>query len=345
MAEISVIKPIGLAWDRMVLICFKPFDLGRWFTLGFCAWLAYLGQSGGGFNFPTGNFGGAGGGGRTGRGMPAPVETPSQVLENGKDWVLANLVLVVGLGAVILLVGFALFLLLQWLQARGHFMFLDGVATNRRTELVARPWKEFRKQANSLFLFRTVLTLLAGLASVSAMALCVWVAWPDIMESTFGTQAIHAIILAVFLLPVVIILSATVLACVSDFVIPIMYAQRCSFLPAWGIFWTKIVPGHMWSLTLFYAMRFLLMLSVGTVAAMATCCTCCLAALPYLGTVILLPTYVLLRSYSVYYLEQFGYRIMLIPELPSYGFPIVPSAPPPSAPPPPPLPPAQDSHA
>ena len=118
---------------------------------------------------------------------------------------------------------------------------------------------------------------------------------------------------------------ATVLACVNDFVIPIMYAQRCSFMSAWGVFWKKVVPGHVWSLTLFYAMRFLLTLSVGIIALMATCFTCCLAALPYLGTVILLPTYVLLRSYSVYYLEQFGeqYRIMLTPELPSYGFPVV----------------------
>ena len=340
MAEISVIKPIGLAWDRMVLICFKPFDLSRWFTLGFCAWLAYLGQSGGGFNFPTGNFGGGGGGGRR-----SPSRTPSEIFENGKDWVLANLVLVVGIGAVILLAGLALFLLLQWLQARGQFMFLDGVATNRRTDLVARPWKQFKKQANSLFVFRSILTLLAGLASVSAMALCVWVAWPDIMEFTFGNSAIRAIILGVFLLPVVMITAATVLACVNDFVIPIMYAQRCAFMPAWGVFWTKVVPGHMWSLTLFYAMRFLLAFSVGTVAVIATCCTCCLAALPYLGTVILLPTYVLLRSYSVYYLEQFGeqYRIMITPELPSYGFPIVPSAPPPAAPPPP-MPPAQESH-
>lgn len=346
MAEISVIKPIGLAWDRMVLICFKPFDLGRWFTLGFCAWLAYLGQGGGGgFNFPTGNFGGAGPGRRGGRGMPVPSRTPGELFDSGKDWVLANLTLVVAISAIVLLVGLALFLLLQWLQARGQFMFLDGVATSRRTDLVARPWKQFRKQANSLFIFRSILTLLAGLASLSAMVLCVWVAWPDIMEFTFGASAIQAIILAVFLLPVVIILGATVLACVNDFVIPIMYAQRCSFMPAWSIFWTKVVPGHMWSLTLFYAMRFLLTLSVASIAMIATCCTCCIAALPYLGTVILLPTYVLLRSYSVYYLEQFGeqYRIMLIPELPSYGFPIVPPAP--LAPPMPPVPPGQDSHA
>ena len=316
MTEISVIKPISLAWDRMVLVCFKPFNITRWFMLGFCAWLAYLGEGGGGFNLPTG-------GGR--RGRPAPWQTPGEVFDSAKDWVLADLVLVVGVGAIILLVGLTLFLVFQWLHARGEFMFLDGVATNRRTDLVARPWKEFRKQANSLFVFRTILVVLAGMVSLSALAMVAWVAWPDIMEGTFGGHAIAAIILGVFLLPVVMITVTVLIACVNDFIVPIMYAQRCSFMPAWGVFWKKVIPGHVWSMTLFYAMRFLLTLSVGMIAAMATCCTCCLAALPYLGTVILLPTYVLLRSYSVYYLEQFGeqYRIMLTPELPSYGFPVV----------------------
>ena len=43
---------------------------------------------------------------------------------------------------------------------------------------------------------------------------------------------------------------------------------------------------------------------------MAACCTCCCAAclfaLPYVGTVILLPVHVFIRSYSLYYLAQYG---------------------------------------
>ena len=37
-----------------------------------------------------------------------------------------------------------------------------------------------------------------------------------------------------------------------------------------------------------------------------TCLTCCLAALPYVGTVFFLPFLVFVRSYSLYFMEQFG---------------------------------------
>jgi hypothetical protein len=42
-------------------------------------------------------------------------------------------------------------------------------------------------------------------------------------------------------------------------------------------------------------------------AVIATCCiAACLLALPYLGTVLLLPVLVFQRAYSLYYLAQLG---------------------------------------
>ena len=46
--RVSVIDPVTPAIDRVKLILFRPFDLGKWFVIGFCAWLAYLGTGGGG---------------------------------------------------------------------------------------------------------------------------------------------------------------------------------------------------------------------------------------------------------------------------------------------------------
>ena len=42
--EISVIEPIGAAFEKTKEILFKPFDIGKWFVIGFCAWLATLGN-------------------------------------------------------------------------------------------------------------------------------------------------------------------------------------------------------------------------------------------------------------------------------------------------------------
>ena len=50
--EISVTEPVSPALERVKTMLFKPFDLGKWFTIGFCAWLAALGEGGGsGMNF------------------------------------------------------------------------------------------------------------------------------------------------------------------------------------------------------------------------------------------------------------------------------------------------------
>jgi hypothetical protein len=49
-----------------------------------------------------------------------------------------------------------------------------------------------------------------------------------------------------------------------------------------------------------------LALATVVVTCLATCATCCIAAIPYVGTVILLPIFVLLRSFSLLFLRQFG---------------------------------------
>jgi len=54
----SVIEAIPAAFRRMARTLFQPFDVRKWFVLGFCAWLANLGEGGGG---PNVNFGGGGG--------------------------------------------------------------------------------------------------------------------------------------------------------------------------------------------------------------------------------------------------------------------------------------------
>ena len=40
--RVSVIDPITPAIERAKIMLFRPFELKRWFVIGFCAWLAYL---------------------------------------------------------------------------------------------------------------------------------------------------------------------------------------------------------------------------------------------------------------------------------------------------------------
>src|SRR5439155_1467228 len=93
----------------------------------------------------------------------------------------------------------------------------------------------------------------------------------------------------------------------------------------------------------------LLILAVLMIGAIVTCATCCLAALPYLGTVILLPLFVCLRAFGLLFLRQFGpdydvWASFMPPEfLPILSGPLPappPTTPEPNPPPEPPLPPA-----
>ena len=145
---INVVEPVSQALHHVTQMPFQPFDLGRWFVIGFCAWLAFLGESGGG-----GVHGPGGGGGHGGNGGDIRRD-----LEQARDYILANLDWLVPLVATVVIVGLGLWLLVLWLNSRGKFMFLHCVALNRAE--VSEPWRQFARQGNSLFLFRLCLALL-----------------------------------------------------------------------------------------------------------------------------------------------------------------------------------------
>jgi hypothetical protein len=53
-------------------------------------------------------------------------------------------------------------------------------------------------------------------------------------------------------------------------------------------------------------------------AFIATCCiACCLMIIPYIGTVLLLPVFAFGRSYSLYYLAQYGPHYDVFPPDPA----------------------------
>ena len=128
--EINVAEPISPALERVKQMLFQPFDLGKWFVIGFCAWLAGLGESGGsGFNSGF-NHG-------FNRGVQSDTSL-RQVLEQARDYVTANLywIVPVAIAAVILLL--TLGILFLWLNSRGKFMFLHCVALDRAEVSLSR---------------------------------------------------------------------------------------------------------------------------------------------------------------------------------------------------------------
>ncbi|HNX95398.1 MAG TPA: hypothetical protein PKL14_09575 [Holophaga sp.] len=292
---ISIGEAFSSAIARTKRILFQPFDAGKWFTLGFCAFLANLCSGGGGgggsrFNVPTG-------GGNTGSSGGPEFDACAR-------WVMGHLPLVITLGVLLAMFVITLMVVFQWLGSRGAFMFLDGVIRDRGS--VVEPWHRFQKPGNNLFLFRLLLGLatLVLLALIAALAL--GLAWHDLRSRHFGAGAVVALATG---LPLFILwaLGASLLDQVlTDFVVPIMYRRGISTMSALRVWWRELVPGHGWEFVSFYLLKLALALAAFIAILLGTCCTCCLAALPYIGTVFFLPLYVFFRCYSLGFLEQFG---------------------------------------
>jgi hypothetical protein len=96
---------------------------------------------------------------------------------------------------------------------------------------------------------------------------------------------------------------------ITDFLVPIMFLRRTGWRVA-GRELMGLIGGNIGSFVLYILFPILLGLVIGTLTVLLILVTCCIAgcmmAIPYVGTVLLLPILVFQRAYSVLFLAQFG---------------------------------------
>jgi hypothetical protein len=297
--KVSVIDPISPAIERAKLILFKPFDLGRWFTIGFCAWLAYLGTGGGG----------GGGGGPQWHEPNGLHPKIAESINAVKEYVLHNLVWIIPTAVTIIAAVICLGLLIAWLNSRGRFMFLHCVAGNKSEVKV--PWHKFSKHGNSLFLFRVVL----GLAALAIMALPIsGIIFFVILITTHVVPhavSVPGMMLCIMAIIVLAIALSLVRKFTFDFVVPIMFLRTANCVAGWREFLT-ILAVNKARFALYILFQIVISIAIATIiffVCCAGCCLCCASVLllvPYIGTVILLPIFVFKQAYPLYYLRQYG---------------------------------------
>jgi hypothetical protein len=294
---ISVTLPVGQALDRVKKVLFQPFDIGKWFVIGFCAWIAYLGEGGGlntGFNY----------GGHHGQGG----QSPRAVFENARDYVVHNIGWIAPLAVGLIIVILVMWLVVLWLSSRGRFMFLHCVALNAAEVRV--PWLKFASEANSLFLFRLMISLMGLVVMLPLVGGFVLV----VLRMVFREQVSVGGVLAAAGLFLAMIAMGTVFWIIGrltrDFVVPLQFLRRSRCLDAWRELRSGLFPGNIGSFVLYFLFRIVLSIAIAVLVltvVLATCCLAgCLLVLPYLGTVLLLPILIFDRSYSLHFLAQFG---------------------------------------
>ncbi len=312
--SIEFTKPTSAAYARMKSILFAPFEADKWFVLGFTAWLATLMEGGGSS------------GGQTSYNESGTDEM-DETFETVSNWIGENLELVIGLGALILVIVIAVSLVLFWVSSRGKFMFLDNVIHNRA--LVKQPWAEFREEGNSLFLFFVIFlgivtTVVLGLAG-GLVALLYGTMNGDDVNWTVTVVGFCAGIGGLLFL--VIVVASYVGTLLEDFVIPLMHRDRQKV----GAAWRQVMALHCertLSFVLYFLWKILIGLGVGILIVAFVFATCCiggiLIAIPYLGAVVLLPVYVFMRALGPEFLSQFGPGYDLWPgpdQLETAGYP------------------------
>ncbi|MDB6147519.1 MAG: hypothetical protein JWO45_1183, partial [Spartobacteria bacterium] len=105
------------------------------------------------------------------------------------------------------------------------------------------------------------------------------------------------------------------------------YRQRCSASEALRVV-LRLIGENVGVFILFGLFAIVLFMAALMIGLLAMCATCCLAALPYIGTVILLPVYVCLRAFSLFFLRQFGpeydvWAMLAPPERPAVPPPLL----------------------
>jgi hypothetical protein len=298
--KISFFEPLGQAWIRMKMALFQPFDLQKWFVIGFNAFLAGLADWHHGSS-----------GSRTSDDVSFRefLRFPSRAWEWLMDhpgWFIA----------ILFIAGFLILLgiVLLWLSSRGKFMFLDNVVHGKAE--VAKPWREFRKEGNSLFLWRLVFVVICFAVFIIFFVFFFTAASYLYEESFYQRVPVFFIVGMGLLFLMMIIVIGYVTLFLDGFVVPIMWKHQTTATKGWGRF-LSLFGRYPFHFILFGLLMFVMVVLFVIFVVIAGLLTCCigwvLLIIPYIGTVVTLPIWYTFRAFSVEFLGQFGTDYKLYP--------------------------------
>jgi len=285
----------------MVAILFRPFQLGKWLTIAFSAWLATL--------LDRSNLGEVVNFGEDRDSVAHGMGDAALSLRESLVWLL-----VAGAIFAALLV---LFVVLLWVSSRAKFIFLDNVIHDRGR--IKEPWTRFTRPGDSLFLWLLGFSALVLILMIVAVGLLILLVGIDAATNLGGALPLGGVIYLVLLGFALVIPLLYLYLFLDDFVVPVMIRANLSTSAAWRrlLALVKAYPLEF----LFYGLCiFAFYVLVAMAVAAITLLTCCvggiLLTIPYVGTVFLLPVLVLHRIYSLEFLAQFGPEYELLPPLP-----------------------------
>ncbi len=301
--NISFSHPLSLGWNRMKKALFQPFDITKWFRIGFTAWLAGLTDCHGGSS-----------GNNSSHGVHDPWNDFFNFPQTAWNWLMDNPLwfnlIIVGLVTL-----FIIITIMVWVSSRGKFMFLHNVVHDKSE--ISQPWHEYRKEGNSLFIWEFFFGWIAFAVFILFLIYC-FVTAKNLYYGDFPKVAIFwSVALMILMLIGYIIVFGYISLFLKDFVVPIMYKNRVGVIRGWTKFLGLFFP-HFFPFVGYGLFIFILGIGVAIAVILFALLTCCigllLIAIPYIGAVVLLPISYTFRAFSIEFLRQFGSNYDVFPQ-------------------------------
>ncbi len=300
--SINYSLPLSAGYRRMKKALFQPFNITKWFRIGFTAWLAGLTDCS---NNGGGSGSNNGGGADWSEFFNFPQTAWNWLLDNPL-W--ANLIIV---GLVLL---FIIITVVTWVSSRGKFMFLHNVVNEK--DDISEPWHEYRKEGNSLFIFQFLWGWFSFAVFIAFMIYCFIAGRELYFDHAPKIVIFWSVAQMILLLIAYIIVFGYISLFLKDFVVPIMYKYRVGIVKGWGKF-LALFARYFFNFILYGLFIFILGIGVAIGVIVLALITCCigllLIAIPYIGAVILLPVSYTFRAFSIEYLAQFGDKYNVFP--------------------------------
>jgi hypothetical protein len=310
---INFTQAFDSAWERMIVILFRPLDFGKWIVIGFNVFLALLAEGGVAINRPillgrqnvSYNF--------NSQSVPALLHGARELLASAAALAASPalaLYLVMGMVYV------AVWLTGNWIGSRGQFMILDNIVRNRAA--VSAPWHRYARQGNTWFLVQIGLTVLSLVLVLLSGGVFLGLNWSWIQgERNPNGGDVAMIVLSSVLLGLCWIAYAAVLFLIHSFVIPLYFKQTISLGDAFAAI-GRLMMTHPLSIALYLLVSVMVSIGATIISLVTACVACCiicwLAWIPYAGSLLLslvlceliLPVALFLRCFQLDCLAQFG---------------------------------------
>lgn len=280
----SIGEGFSAAWRKMKEMLFRPFNWSTWLVLSLGFWLAQLGEGGPSFSLP---FKPGNGGEVTGV-LTNSLQSAADAA--GTTVAIFLLIVIAVVFAFSLLIG----LVLLWVRSRARFITLDMMIRGVEADSFGTRWNTFARQGNSFFLTQILLfvfLLFLGFAFVALAGFAAAMTWGENCSASEVSLLVGAgIVFGLFA-----IVAWIYLQLYQDYGAVLMYRSSCSGREAIRALNRKLFskPGVFIRYLLGLIMIVIL---IALVVGLFSCVTCCLGglliAIPFVGTIVLLPTFV-----------------------------------------------------